>query len=187
MPDDAVLGLESAMDSSTYESLQPEADRPMSSLERALEGLKGGPASAKAPPPPEIIMPTMQAMAAKIVGKDRNFAGGGMARDAVSQLMAILPALKMQQRQTSMPMPNPGMAPQQGNQPVGMYTGGAAGDGVSDSIDAKLSAGEYVIPADVVAGLGKGSSEAGAKYLEQMISDVRKWFGEHIQQMPPPK
>jgi hypothetical protein len=56
------------------------------------------------------------------------------------------------------------------------------GDGMSDhipaSIDgrqpARLADGEFVIPADVVSHLGNGSTEAGAKHLHKMMTDVRK-------------
>lgn len=66
----------------------------------------------------------------------------------------------------------------------GMANGGAvlgAGDGVSDSIPAvgpgqrpiQLSDGEYVIPADVVSMLGKGSTNGGIRYLDAMIAKTR--------------
>jgi hypothetical protein len=56
------------------------------------------------------------------------------------------------------------------------------GDGMSDNIPAsidgrqpaRLADGEFVIPADVVSGLGNGSTEAGAKHLHKMMTDVRK-------------
>lgn len=56
------------------------------------------------------------------------------------------------------------------------------GDGMSDMIpasvdgssDVLLSDGEYVVPADVVSGLGNGSSDAGAKHLDEMMSRVRQ-------------
>jgi hypothetical protein len=55
------------------------------------------------------------------------------------------------------------------------------GDGMSDNIPAtiagkqpaRLADGEFVIPADVVSGLGNGSTEAGAKHLHQMMDKVR--------------
>jgi hypothetical protein len=55
------------------------------------------------------------------------------------------------------------------------------GDGMSDMIpanidgeqDVLLSDGEYVVPADVVSGLGNGSSDAGAKALDTMAERVR--------------
>jgi hypothetical protein len=56
------------------------------------------------------------------------------------------------------------------------------GDGMSDNIPAtiddrqpaRLADGEFVVPADVVSGLGNGSTEAGAKHLHKMMTDVRK-------------
>jgi len=63
----------------------------------------------------------------------------------------------------------------------GGYLKGAT-DGMADEVpatidgrqEARLSDGEFVIPADVVSHLGNGNSEAGAKVLEQMMSRVRK-------------
>jgi len=56
------------------------------------------------------------------------------------------------------------------------------GDGMSDSIPAnidgnrpaRLTDGEFVIPADVVSHLGNGSSKAGAQQLYAMMDRVRK-------------
>jgi len=65
----------------------------------------------------------------------------------------------------------------------GYLDGGAVpGDGMSDSqpamIDgqqpAALSSGEFVVPADVVSGLGNGSSDAGAQQLYAMMDRIRK-------------
>ena len=55
------------------------------------------------------------------------------------------------------------------------------GDGMSDDIPAtignrqpaRLADGEFVVPADVVSGLGNGSTDAGAKVLHQMMDKVR--------------
>lgn len=55
------------------------------------------------------------------------------------------------------------------------------GDGMSDNIPAtiedtqpaRLADGEFVIPADVVSGLGNGSTEAGAKHLHKMMDKIR--------------
>jgi hypothetical protein len=62
---------------------------------------------------------------------------------------------------------------------VGLTAG--SGDGTSDSIPAvvgntapaRLSDGEFVVPADIVSHLGNGSSEAGAKSLYDMMNDIR--------------
>ena len=57
-----------------------------------------------------------------------------------------------------------------------------AGDGLSDSVPANiegqepvaLSDGEVVVPADVVSGLGNGSSDAGARAIDNMNTRVRQ-------------
>jgi len=61
-----------------------------------------------------------------------------------------------------------------------MVTG--AGDGMSDNIpaniegvqEARLANDEFVVPADVVADIGNGSSSAGAKKLYAMMDRIRK-------------
>lgn len=65
---------------------------------------------------------------------------------------------------------------------VGIVNG--MGDGMSDSIygtmrdnpnqQVALSDGEFVIPADVVSGIGNGSTDAGAKQLYAMMDGVRR-------------
>ena len=63
----------------------------------------------------------------------------------------------------------------------GKYLNGAT-DGMADKIpanidgvqEARLSDGEFVIPADVVSHLGNGNSDAGAKVLKDMMARVRK-------------
>ncbi len=39
---------------------------------------------------------------------------------------------------------------------------------------ARLADGEFVVPADVVSGLGNGSTDAGARRLYDMMDKVRK-------------
>jgi hypothetical protein len=77
--------------------------------------------------------------------------------------------------------------PDNEHNPYGMKAGGVArmingdGDGMSDSVPAtiddtqpaRLADGEFVIPADVVSGLGNGSTKAGAKQLYAMMDRVR--------------
>ena len=69
----------------------------------------------------------------------------------------------------------------------GYATGGrpnllnGAGDGVSDDIPAsiagkqpaRLAAGEYVVPSRIVSELGNGSTDAGAKRLDQMVQKIQ--------------
>jgi len=56
------------------------------------------------------------------------------------------------------------------------------GDGMSDEVygdienqqEVALSKDEFIVPADVVSGLGNGSSNAGASKLYEMMARVRK-------------
>jgi len=81
-------------------------------------------------------------------------------------------------------------APEQTQQPtVAAARGGplssavnGPGTGRSDSIDAKLSDGEYVIDAETVALLGDGSSKAGAAKLDQFRANIRKQKGNALSQ-----
>lgn len=70
---------------------------------------------------------------------------------------------------------------------LGSYSDGGQllkgpGDGMSDDIPASiegsqpalLADGEFVIPADVVSGIGNGSTDAGARELYAMMERVRK-------------
>lgn len=76
----------------------------------------------------------------------------------------------------------------------GGYLRGATG-GMADELDttidgeqpAKLSHGEFVIPADVVSHLGDGNSEAGAKKLYAMMDKVRQARTGKKDQAPPIK
>lgn len=69
---------------------------------------------------------------------------------------------------------------------LGSYSDGGRllkgpGDGMSDDIPAKigrkqparLADGEFVVPADVVSGIGNGSTDAGARKLYTMMDKVR--------------
>jgi hypothetical protein len=60
------------------------------------------------------------------------------------------------------------------------------GDGTSDSIPAMLANGEFVIPADVVSGLGNGSNDSGAKVLDEFLKVIRKHKQKHdVKKLPP--
>jgi hypothetical protein len=89
--------------------------------------------------------------------------------------------------------------------PVTMAQGGLAagmsqprfveggGTGLSDSVpvqmddggQGRLGDGEFVIPADVVSGLGGGSSKAGADILYQMMERIRQQAHGHAEQVKP--
>lgn len=74
--------------------------------------------------------------------------------------------------------------------------GAPQGDGMSDSVPAvvngqngqsepaALSEGEFVVPADVVSGLGNGSTEAGAQQLEGMMQRTRQMRTGGVVQPP---
>jgi len=67
-----------------------------------------------------------------------------------------------------------------------------AGDGMSDNVpaniegvqEARLANDEFVVPADVVADIGNGSSNAGAKKLYAMMDRVRKARHGTVKQPP---
>jgi hypothetical protein len=54
------------------------------------------------------------------------------------------------------------------------------GSGRDDTIDAKLSDGEYVMDAETVALLGDGSTTAGARRLDQMRAKIREHKGKSM-------
>ena len=61
------------------------------------------------------------------------------------------------------------------------------GDGQSDDIPAMLADGEFVIPADVVAALGNGSTKAGSEKLYDMMHSIRAHHrSAKPQDLPPP-
>lgn len=61
----------------------------------------------------------------------------------------------------------------------GRYVRGG-GTGVSDSIPARLSDGEYVIDAQTVSMIGDGSSDAGAKKLDALREQIRRQKGSAL-------
>jgi hypothetical protein len=61
------------------------------------------------------------------------------------------------------------------------------GDGQSDDIPAMLADGEFVIPADVVAALGNGSTKAGSDKLYDMMHSIRAHHrSARPKDLPPP-
>jgi hypothetical protein len=54
------------------------------------------------------------------------------------------------------------------------------GSGRDDSINARLSDGEYVMDAETVAMLGDGSVEEGARRLDQLRENIRKHKGRAL-------
>ena len=72
----------------------------------------------------------------------------------------------------------------------GLLTG--VGDGMDDMIpatlegeqDVVLSDGEFIVPADVVSGIGNGSTESGSRRLYDMMDRVRMMRGGSLKQPP---
>lgn len=66
------------------------------------------------------------------------------------------------------------------------------GSGMDDRVDGMIgreqpvavSPGEYIVPADVVSGLGEGSSDSGARQLDGMLDRVRMERNGTTQQAP---
>jgi hypothetical protein len=118
--------------------------------------------------------------AAPMAPKPFTLPGGGAGGPSMVPQRPIQPGL-MQRPQAVPPTPavptgapivpfmNPGNA--------SSYAGGGPisgpGGGHDDLIDAKLSDGEFVIPADVVSHLGDGSNKTGAEKLDGMLTAVR--------------
>jgi len=110
-----------------------------------------------------------------------------MLTDPGSELHAPqMPAMMQQQMQTASPTflgaAHGGAINGALGQAMGAHQGHVQGpgDGQSDDIDAKLSDGEYVIPADVVSALGNGSNSAGARSLDGLRTNVRKHVGARM-------
>lgn len=102
---------------------------------------------------------------------------GGQSAAPASGVSSVLPPQDMMQKQVA-----PIQAAQGGlmSMAKGQYLRGST-DGMADELDtsiddtqpAKLSHGEFVVPADVVSHLGNGNSDAGAKKLYQMMDKIR--------------
>ena len=101
--------------------------------------------------------------------------------------MPVEPPMPMPQ-QPQMPMPQPQM-------PQGMAGGGyvgGEGHGMEDNQMFKIKGGglaalspkEYVVPADVMSGLGNGNPDDGAEKMDEFISDFRKEKYGRDQQPP---
>jgi hypothetical protein len=157
----------------TYVPYQIQGATEMTNLEAAEAGLRGQAQQLAA-----------ENLASPYGGGGQNlpYAKGGIASPLIPPY-----ADKKDEEEETKPAP-PGLANVQYNIGGGVkqLAGGRYLDGMTDgmadrvpsSIDgiqpAALSDGEFVIPADVVSHLGNGSSNAGAKVLDNMMTNVRK-------------
>lgn len=109
---------------------------------------------------------------------------------SLSQFMArYWPSIAAGNYNLATPVPG-APAPGAGASPGGMKRGGplttvarmarGAGSGRADTIDAKLSDGEYVMDAETVAMLGDGSTDEGARRLDEMRRNLRQHKGKSL-------
>ena len=107
---------------------------------------------------------------------------GKMQQDAAANNMSLSQYMAQNwNRVTSGAYNNPVVARARGGvlNSIAGYAQGS-GTGRSDSIDAKLSDGEYVMDAETVSMLGDGSNKAGAQKLDQMRAEIRKQKGKAL-------
>jgi hypothetical protein len=122
----------------------------------------------------------------------RNYLGG--AGDVAAAQKLLMPPPPQMAGGPPVPMSKPMIGEAQAGYTLGGRIHGP-GDGRSDSVPAlvdgqgmaQLSRDEYVIPADVVSALGRGSSAAGAKKLDMAMEQVRAGYASKLKGMPKPK
>jgi hypothetical protein len=111
-----------------------------------------------------------------------------MQRDASSSGMDLGRYMAQNWNQISsgayMTPPTTAAAPVQKARGGALYAAGklvqGSGSGRDDTIDARLSDGEYVIDAETVSLLGDGSNKAGAQKLDAMRKQIREHKGKSL-------
>ena len=133
---------------------------------------------------PSADTPTIEAARAKALQQKvaLNKRNMGVATPPVNPQPQPMPMPNPMQPNPMQPNPMMPMMAQGGiaSMNQGYYLGGTT-DGMADLVpatidgtqEARLSDGEFVIPADVVSHLGNGNSDAGAKELHGMMDNVR--------------
>lgn len=118
-----------------------------------------------------------------IEGLPQGLAKGGLPRIMDRKMNTA--ALPMEAMPNRIPTSTAGMMSNRMNpnnphlnlSPLRMMAHGGAlqgpGGGQDDKIPAKLSAGEYIVPASVVSALGDGDNNHGASKLDDMVKNVR--------------
>jgi hypothetical protein len=107
---------------------------------------------------------------------ERSFFNYVPATEAEREAMMVKPPSQLEQKARG-----GAMAVKKGGAPVKeSFAVKGPGTGRSDEIPALLSDGEYVIDAETVALLGDGSSEAGAKRLDDFRVSIRKHKGSNL-------
>ena len=161
------LGVDGTVSGSYQQVPQSQA----SSLDDAIRKLQAaGAGSSGGAVPPGVADPNKHASAPV-----RNVGGDGSLIDPMEMRGGILPQILSW---------TPGTMYASGgltSLAKGRYLAGGT-DGMADKINttidgdqpAKLSHGEFVVPADVVSHLGNGNSDAGAQRLYDMMDKIRK-------------
>lgn len=132
---------------------------------------------------PQIQTPPQGLQPAGIEGLPQGLAGGGLPKIMSNQVRpAGLPMEAMpnyihphlQGMMSNRMNPN---NPSLNLSPLRMMaTGGylnGSDDGQADTIPAKLSDGEYILPSDIISHIGNGNNDAGARVVDKMIKNIR--------------
>jgi hypothetical protein len=158
----------------------------------AALGAQAAAAASRPPSPTSISFPASQQQADPFEGKTPSQIIKGLSPDAsdaeIEEYLATPEGrLALQMIVNGRP---PQFVPRARGGALAVKKGGAPskesfavkgpGTGRSDEIPALLSDGEYVIDAETVALLGDGSSEAGAKRLDDFRVNVRKHKGSNL-------
>ena len=69
--------------------------------------------------------------------------------------------------------------PQQPVPPIKLHTGPihSAVAGRTDHLPTHVPSGSYVVPADIVSGLGEGNSLAGFRHIKRMFAELKRRYG----------
>jgi len=183
IPSDVISGAAKlGLGAAANEYFQP--DVPKVGYQGKIPDLQAVRARVPQQPTPQGGQPRRPGEAGRRYFSDTQFAGRPENKTAtVAEAQAATQAQAEQLAQRQNPkVPPTGMAMggiASANQ--GYYLGGKT-DGMADEIpasidgtqEARLSDGEFVIPADVVSHLGNGNSDAGADQLQGMMSSIRK-------------
>ena len=153
---------------------------------------EGGPVGMPEAPTEELLQVAMAVSDPGYPNRDMIIAMGmkKYGPDLIAQIVSLLGG------PGSQPLPPPDSGMPQGPPTYEFASGGyvpGAHGGMDDTIPAvtdgsqpaKLSSGEFVVPADVVSGLGDGNNQNGAHKLYDMMDRIRSFKTGAVQQPPP--
>ena len=149
----------------------------------ALPALLAYSALGSAPKPVQDAMPTLSASQQEYFNRPSiTWNWGKLQQDAASSGMGLGQYMAQNwNRVSGGEYNNPTVKAARGGAltEIANYARGS-GSGRDDTINAKLSDGEYVMDAETVALLGDGSSEEGAKRLDAMRNNIRAHKGRAL-------